>query len=62
MAKQQERRKRGSKKWRRKLANQRRDKYRKAFISCVKRTGKWRGKKASVSDAYSSTIKVKKKK
>jgi len=46
-----QRRKKGSKKWRRQLSNQRRGKYRKAFIRCVKRTGKWRGKKASLSDA-----------
>lgn len=50
MAKKQRRRS-GSKNWRRKVANERRGKYRKAFLRCVKRTGKWRGKKASVLDA-----------
>jgi hypothetical protein len=51
MPQQKEHRKRGSKKGRRKVSNERRGKYRKAFISCVKRTGKWRGKKKSVLDA-----------
>lgn len=37
-----------SKKGRQQGRNQRTGKYKKAFIRCVKRTGKWRGKKATV--------------
>jgi hypothetical protein len=43
--------KKGSKKWRRQVSNTKRGKYRKAFIRCVKRTGKWRGKAKTLDDA-----------
>ena len=52
MAKQPLKKRGGSKKGRRQGKNLRTGKCRKAFISCVKRTGKWRGKKVSLSDAY----------
>ncbi len=54
MAKQPRKKRGGSKKGRQQGNNLHKGKYRKAFISCVKRTGKWRGKKVSLTDAYDS--------
>ncbi len=56
MAKQPLKKRGGSKKGRQQVRNLRTGKYRKAFIRCVKRTGKWRGKKASLEDAYSGSM------
>ena len=42
----------GSHKGRQMTHNSDTGKYRKAFIRCVKRTGKWRGKLKTVLDAY----------
>jgi len=40
----------GSKKGQQMVKHQRSGKCRKAFISCVKRTGRWRGHPASLED------------
>jgi len=42
----------GSKKGMQQVHNMKTRKYEKAFIRCVKRTGKWRGKKATVREAF----------
>ena len=52
MEKQPLKKRGGSKKGRQQMNNLRKGKYRKAFIRCVKRTGKWRGKKVSLTDVY----------
>lgn len=38
----------GSKKGRRQTANRNKSKHSKAFIRCVKKTGKWRGKSTTI--------------
>lgn len=51
MPSQRKKRHGSSKKGRQQMRNMDKGKCRKAFLKCVKRTGKWRGKKASISDA-----------
>ncbi len=52
MAKQPRKKRGGSKKGRQQGKNLRTGKCSKAFIKCVKKTGKWRGKKVSLTEVY----------